>query len=237
MVFCKVEGEALSVRALMLVALLHLVVVVGLIGFSFERDVEKPKLPMMVSLLSKPAPLTEAPTKPVTQLKQTITPTKKIKKTRLKVERKLPKDTVNPDLQVSEISKLEVNKIVEETSNSDSQQPNQLQDAKEAKELKSPDKTTEEPQFGVSYLHNPPPKYPLSEKLAGNQGKVILRVLVNALGEPEELQIHQGSGYGQLDTSALEAVKKWRFIPAKLGGEALSAYVLVPVRFSLTKSK
>ena len=37
----------------------------------------------------------------------------------------------------------------------------------------------------------------------------------------------------RLDQAALESVKKWRFIPAKQNSQPVSAYVLVPVKFSL----
>ncbi|MFI3119611.1 MAG: TonB family protein, partial [Methylococcaceae bacterium] len=41
------------------------------------------------------------------------------------------------------------------------------------------------------------------------------------------------SGSSRLDQAALEAVKKWRFVPAKRGEQAVSASVVVPVRFSI----
>jgi periplasmic protein TonB len=33
----------------------------------------------------------------------------------------------------------------------------------------------------------------------------------------------------------VDAVKRWRFVPARKGGQALSAYVLVPIKFSLDR--
>jgi protein TonB len=38
----------------------------------------------------------------------------------------------------------------------------------------------------------------------------------------------------RLDEAALVTVKKWRFVPARRGGEAVSAWVVVPIAFSLT---
>jgi len=36
-----------------------------------------------------------------------------------------------------------------------------------------------------------------------------------------------------LDNAALAAVKQWRFVPDKRNNEAISAYVTVPISFSL----
>jgi periplasmic protein TonB len=48
-----------------------------------------------------------------------------------------------------------------------------------------------------------------------------------------EVQIEITSGSERLDNAAVNAVKKWRFIPAKKNNQPLSAYVLVPMRFSI----
>jgi protein TonB len=66
------------------------------------------------------------------------------------------------------------------------------------------------------------------------QGIVLLRVLVSLSGQAESVQIENSSGSSRLDQAALKAVKLWSFIPAKRNNQPLSAYVLVPVRFSLT---
>jgi protein TonB len=47
------------------------------------------------------------------------------------------------------------------------------------------------------------------------------------------VEVENGSGSERLDKAALEAVRKWQFIPARRNNEAISAYVLVPVKFSL----
>jgi periplasmic protein TonB len=50
------------------------------------------------------------------------------------------------------------------------------------------------------------------------------------------VEIFKSSGYERLDKAALNAVKQWRFEPARKGGKALSAYVNVPLSFSLTQN-
>lgn len=89
------------------------------------------------------------------------------------------------------------------------------------------------PRFDAGYLQNPEPDYPSLSKRLGEEGKVILRVLVNADGLPEQLEIRQSSGHPRLDQAALGTVRRWRFTPARRGAERLAAWVLVPLSFQL----
>lgn len=100
-------------------------------------------------------------------------------------------------------------------------------------EEKRVEERIEPPRFGVAYLNNPAPDYPAMSRRVAEEGRVLLKVLVSASGGAETIQIEKTSGYSRLDSAAIEAVKKWQFIPAKKAGQTLSAYVLVPVKFSL----
>lgn len=62
---------------------------------------------------------------------------------------------------------------------------------------------------------------------------MVLRVLVNAAGGAETVSIHTSSGFGRLDAAALEAVKQWKFVPARQGDRPVPAWVLVPISFTL----
>lgn len=92
---------------------------------------------------------------------------------------------------------------------------------------------TEPPKFGVAYLNNPKPQYPPMSRRVGEEGRVLFKVLVNANGDPETVEIASSSGSERLDNAALAAVKQWRFVPAKRNNEAISAYVTVPIGFTL----
>lgn len=91
------------------------------------------------------------------------------------------------------------------------------------------------PDFSAAYLRNPPPAYPYSARRMGQQGKVMLRVLVNSSGAAEKVELRASSGTGALDDAALEAVKGWRFVPARQGDKPVAAWVLVPIVFSLNR--
>jgi periplasmic protein TonB len=61
----------------------------------------------------------------------------------------------------------------------------------------------------------------------------MLRVHVNDKGIADMVQVHASSGFGLLDEAALDAVRRWRFVPARQGERPVSAWVIVPIVFSL----
>jgi len=92
------------------------------------------------------------------------------------------------------------------------------------------------PAFSAAYLRNPAPRYPVAARRAGEQGTVTLRVLVTRDGQPARVDVEKSSGSAQLDAAALEAVKVWRFVPARQGTDAIESWVLVPIVFRLEGS-
>jgi protein TonB len=82
-----------------------------------------------------------------------------------------------------------------------------------------------------NYLHRPNPVYPALSKRLREEGTVLLRVNLDAQGIVLDLTIEKSSSFQRLDQAALEAVKQWRFIPAKRGQEAMPSSALVPIEF------
>ena len=89
------------------------------------------------------------------------------------------------------------------------------------------------PRFDAAYLQNPAPEYPSLSRRLGEEGRALLRVLISPEGLPKDIQLQASSGYPRLDQAALQTVRKWRFVPAMRGSEALAAWVIVPIRFNL----
>ena len=87
--------------------------------------------------------------------------------------------------------------------------------------------------YKADYLHNPKPEYPLLAKSREWQGKVFLRVKVSSAGLSEAVEVDRSSGHDILDEAAIDAVKQWRFVPAKRGETAVASSVIVPIVFSL----
>jgi protein TonB len=89
----------------------------------------------------------------------------------------------------------------------------------------------------ADYGASPAPDYPVRARRLGEQGTVMLRVLVAADGSVLRAEVAQSSGYQRLDDAALEAVgKRWRFVAARRDGQAVESWVLVPIRFTLTEA-
>ncbi len=97
----------------------------------------------------------------------------------------------------------------------------------------APREPSSPPDFRAAYLRNPPPAYPAAARRNGEEGTVTLRVLVSTEGSPRQVTLERSSGSSVLDAAALATVKTWRFSPARRGGEAQEAWVLVPVVFRL----
>jgi protein TonB len=77
------------------------------------------------------------------------------------------------------------------------------------------------------------PRYPESARRAGAQGVTLLRVRVLENGRVGEVNIEKSAGFRDLDFAAMDAVKKWRFDPARRDQEPVSVWVLLPVKFEL----
>jgi protein TonB len=90
-----------------------------------------------------------------------------------------------------------------------------------------------EANFNANYGSNPKPKYPGIATRRGWEGTVYLLVEVSVEGLSEKVTVQRSSGYESLDESAIEAVEKWKFIPAKRGDTPVSSSVVVPINFIL----
>jgi protein TonB len=82
-------------------------------------------------------------------------------------------------------------------------------------------------------LHCPEPPYTDEARKAKLQGNVTLRVLIGADGRAARIQLVQGLGLG-LDEQALQAVRSWRFAPARdARRQPVPTWVTIETRFQL----
>lgn len=86
---------------------------------------------------------------------------------------------------------------------------------------------------GVQYVRPPRPDYPAQSKRIGEEGRVVLRVLVNEKGEAERVEIQTSSGHARLDEAAREAVQHAQFRPHMEDGEPVTVFAIVPITFRL----
>lgn len=89
------------------------------------------------------------------------------------------------------------------------------------------------PSSDADYLQNPKPPYPPISKRLGEQGKVVLRVLIGTDGQPKKAEIRRSSGFDRLDQAAINAAMRWRYVPGKRGGVPEEMWSEVPINFVL----
>jgi protein TonB len=89
------------------------------------------------------------------------------------------------------------------------------------------------PSSDADYLQNPKPAYPAISRRLGEQGRVVVRVLIGVDGSAQRAEIRQSSGFERLDLAALATVQRWRYVPGKRGGVAEAMWFNVPINFVL----
>lgn len=89
------------------------------------------------------------------------------------------------------------------------------------------------PSSDADYLRNPAPVYPPISKRLGEQGKVLVRVLIGPDGTPQKAELKRSSGFERLDRSALDYVMKCRYVPGKVAGVPQAMWHEAPVNFVL----
>jgi protein TonB len=77
------------------------------------------------------------------------------------------------------------------------------------------------------------PTYPSTARRLGVQGTTLLRVHVLEDGRVGEVDVEQSAGHPDLDQAATNAVRRWRFEPARRGEQAVAMWVRLPVEFRI----
>jgi protein TonB len=85
----------------------------------------------------------------------------------------------------------------------------------------------------VSYLTPPVLHYPPAARRAQEEGRVHVRVMVDADGRPREFAITRSSGFPRLDEAALATVRATRFKPYTENGVPQPFWVVMPLVFEL----
>ena len=79
-------------------------------------------------------------------------------------------------------------------------------------------------------------KYPPASMHQREQGTVVLRVLVDANGIAQRVEIERSSGHANLDMAAREAVLRAHFRPVLQDGQAVPSWGIVPIEFRLDRA-
>lgn len=81
-----------------------------------------------------------------------------------------------------------------------------------------------------------PPRYPVEARRRRETGTVVLLVVVDEQGRVSAISVATSSGVDRLDKAALAAVRRWRWSPTIIGGQASQVKGLVRIPFELKES-
>jgi TonB family protein len=84
-------------------------------------------------------------------------------------------------------------------------------------------------------IHTSDPQYSEEARHAHFQGTCVLWLVVDSEGHPRDIKVARTLGKG-LDEKAIEAVRKWKFEPARKDGKPVAVQINVEVTFRLDGS-
>jgi len=85
---------------------------------------------------------------------------------------------------------------------------------------------------GPAFLRRVMPVYPEEARRLGKEGRVVLRLTIDAGGNLRGVEVVQGAGFG-FEEAAVTAVKRSSFRPANVQGQAVSSVARLPIRFAI----
>jgi protein TonB len=89
------------------------------------------------------------------------------------------------------------------------------------------------PRSDAAHLSNPAPVYPAVSRRLREQGRVLFDVYILPDGTVGEIKLKRSSGFARLDAAALEAVRQWRYVPAKRGDQPIPFWYVQPIDFAM----
>ena len=82
------------------------------------------------------------------------------------------------------------------------------------------------------FLYQEMPAYPVQARRLGMEGRVVLKLLIDANGKLLNVEVVESAGYGFTEAS-IEAVKKSTYAPGVRDGIKVATRALLPIRFRL----
>ena len=90
------------------------------------------------------------------------------------------------------------------------------------------------PEIDPKFKRRFQPEYPPTSRRLGEEGSVVLQVLVAADGKVQDGKVQKSSGFPRLDEAALKhALRAWRFTPGTEDGKPMTVWHSVKVTFKI----
>lgn len=85
---------------------------------------------------------------------------------------------------------------------------------------------------GPAFLRRVLPVYPELARRLGKEGRVVLRLHIDARGNLQRVEVVEGAGFG-FEEAAIAAVRQSSFRPAMVQGEPRACIARLPIKFAL----
>jgi protein TonB len=92
-----------------------------------------------------------------------------------------------------------------------------------------------QPRLDSRYIDGFQPNYPSDERLAGREGRVVVRVLIGTDGRVKQVEQVSAASSAFFEATRKRALEKWRFKPGTRDGVAIEAWQTMSVRFVLNE--
>mgnify|MGYP003406633713 CR=1 FL=1 len=90
------------------------------------------------------------------------------------------------------------------------------------------------PEIDPKFKRRFQPEYPPTSRRLGEEGSVVLQVLVGPDGKVQDGKVQKSSGFPRLDEAALKhALRAWRFTPGSEDGNPVTTWHSVKVTFKI----
>jgi len=194
-------------------------------GLELKTDPSENEVRVMANLVAPatpPAPPVSTP--PAPQPKQEVKP-----KTQAKPEPKpkIPEPSNVPPADASQAKAAEAAKAAE------SQIPNAAVAPASSQGTSGTPIQTDIGKLIVVYQPDADPYYPSFSKRAGEQGEVVVRLIIDETGVVEEAVLLRSSGFARLDRAAEQIGRRYRFKPYTVNGNPARISTNLLIKFNL----
>ena len=189
------------------------------LGLDVKNDPSENEVRVMANLVAPPTPpAPPASTPPMPQPKQEAKP-----KTQAKPEPKpkIPDPSTTPPVDASQAKAAE------------SQMPNAAVAPASSQGTAGTPIQTDIGKLVVVYQPDADPYYPSFSKRAGEQGEVVVRLIIDETGVVEEAVLLRSSGFARLDRAAEQIGRRYRFKPYTVNGNPARISTNLLIKFNL----
>jgi protein TonB len=193
------------------------------LGLEVRNDPSENEVRVMANLVAPPTPSAPpASTTPTPQPKQEAKP-----KTKPEPKPKTPEPSSTPPADASQAKAADAAKTAE------SQMPNAAVAPASNQGNAGTPIQTDIGKLVVVYQPDADPYYPSFSKRAGEQGEVVVRLIIDETGIVEEVALLRSSGFARLDRAATEIGKRYRFKPYNVNGNPARISTNLLIKFNL----